>query len=202
MEYAPDLQVKFSTAMSSEPYTDADVLITLGGPESHAPGLERHLLFQSKLIPVANAAMAATLHSVDDLRNARLLHSTLRPTAWANWAQGAGVDLGQGEGMDFSNLALAYQAAVDGVGVAVGEVDLLADDLASGKLVCPFGPVVRSGAGYWLVYPTRLAGDPRITRFKDWITSVAQEAEAAEAWAKYIPANKDMSPERAQAAGR
>ncbi|MCO7553229.1 LysR family transcriptional regulator [Metapseudomonas otitidis] len=69
-----------------------------------------------------------------------LLHTTSRPQAWPQWAaaQGLAVDrlrLGQG----FEHLYYLLEAAVAGLGVAIAPQQLVADELASGRLVAPWG---------------------------------------------------------------
>ncbi|MFP3608077.1 LysR family transcriptional regulator, partial [Paraburkholderia sp. SIMBA_053] len=55
----------------------------------------------------------------------------------------------------FDTLDLAFSAATRGLGVALGDLNLLEENLASGSLVTPFDRVVETGAGYFLVHPPR-----------------------------------------------
>ncbi len=45
---------------------------------------------------------------------------------------------------------------------------LVMEDLKLGRLVAPFG-FVKSGRQYHLLYPTDLAGVPKIRTFRSWI---------------------------------
>ena len=72
-------------------------------------------------------------------------------------------------GPAFSHSSLVLTAAIDGQGVALGRLVLAADDLAAGRLVCPFGPVVEAQMSYYLVSPPALAGQPMVTCFRNWL---------------------------------
>ena len=54
-------------------------------------------------------------------------------------------------------------------GAAVLPRFLILEELASGKLVSPFGPVVRSPTPYYLVYPPANRGLPALQCFRDWL---------------------------------
>jgi LysR family glycine cleavage system transcriptional activator len=77
------------------------------------------------------------------------------------------------KGQRFDSLNLALQAAMEGLGIAIGLKALIRDDLAQGRLVCPFEPVRRSRRAMQLVYPEAKAGDPRLAAFRDWLLAEA-----------------------------
>ena len=65
----------------------------------------------------------------------------------------------------FDHFYLALQAAVDGLGVALGPLPLLADELASGRLVMPLdGPRI-DARGYWWVARREVADAPLVEQF-------------------------------------
>ncbi|SDT13884.1 transcriptional regulator, LysR family [Halopseudomonas xinjiangensis] len=69
-----------------------------------------------------------------------LLHTTSRQTAWLDWATNTGLDpahLRQGQG--FEHLYYLLEAALAGIGVAIAPELLVADDIAAGRLVAPWG---------------------------------------------------------------
>ena len=73
-------------------------------------------------------------------------------------------------GPSFDNYAMALQAAVDGVGVAIGLRPYVEDDLASGRLVAPFKLAVPQGAGLVSRLPPVSAGrcgTGRVSRLAD-----------------------------------
>ena len=92
-----------------------------------------------------------------DLAHHTLLHDQVlavggTPPSWQVWLDAAGVsgvDATRGRRYGQSNMVI--QAAIDGFGVALGRTALVHDDLAAGRLVCPFGPQVPADYGYYFV---------------------------------------------------
>ena len=68
----------------------------------------------------------------------------------------------------------AYQAAMDGLGVALGRNALVAPDLKAGRLVVPFEFKMSADAAYYLVYPPEAIRRRKIKAFRDWILSLAE----------------------------
>src|ERR1700752_145750 len=77
-------------------------------------------------------------------------------------------------GLQINDSAAAYQAAINGSGVALGRTTLVALDLGAGRLVRPFGDAVDCELAYYLIHPPRADGDPGIAAFKNWICTEAK----------------------------
>src|SRR5688572_20876117 len=130
-------------------------------------------IFEDALAPVCCPALARQLRTPKDLAAQNLLHSMMRGDAWALWLEARGLaGLRPRRSIKLANAAVSYQAAIDGQGVALGQLRYLRDDLASGRLVRPFKPVLRTGAGYWLSFAPHRARHPNIKLFRDWIRSL------------------------------
>ena len=71
--------------------------------------------------------------------------------------------------LTFDHFYLTIQAAIDGLGVAMGPTALVADDLAAGRLVTPFPDVSLPARSYFAYIPEALGADPVITLFCDWL---------------------------------
>ena len=75
-----------------------------------------------------------------------LLCSLNRPDDWPAWLAAAGVPHIDGNsGLKFENAALAYQAAIDELGVMIAQRALVEDDLRTGRLVTPIAAPLRTG---------------------------------------------------------
>jgi len=61
------------------------------------------------------------------------------------------------------------QAAVDGLGVALGRTRFVEADIAAGRLVVPFDVVLPADAGFYIVAPEETADTPKIAIFRDWL---------------------------------
>jgi LysR family glycine cleavage system transcriptional activator len=77
-------------------------------------------------------------------------------------------------GLKFENAALAYQAAADQLGVIVALLPFVRDDLATGRLVEPFGVRVGTPGAYWLASRATGPDQPgRVRAFEEWILAEA-----------------------------
>lgn len=160
----------------------ADGPVDLGAGEADAairyglgrrPGLAEIPLMRDRFAPVASPRL--NLKEPRDLAGAVLLHFDWQPNApatipsWNAWAQAAGVSgFDPRAGVAFNDEASAIQAAIAGQGVALLSLVLVADELASGVLEQPFGPVIE-GWRYDLVYPDDMADRPAVAALKSWI---------------------------------
>ncbi len=125
-------------------------------PESH------HVepLFAEKVGPVCHPGKLAgwvnhTRAGVSLKAGAPRLHTRTRPDAWREWAAAAGVAAPDASGQAFDHFYFSLQAAVAGLGVAIGPWHLVRDDLDSGVLAAPMG-FVEDGSRYCLFSPQPL----------------------------------------------
>jgi len=168
----PDIEVRLTT--SNEPL-DAlpepfDVVIR-GGPDIF-PGFVSRLLLSERRLPVCRPSLVEDLplRNVEDLSRYTLLHVTTMPRLWHDWLVAAGhAGLKPVSSLTFDHFYLTIQAAVDGLGVAMGPTALVADDLAAGRLVTPFPAVSLPARSYFAYLPEAHRTDPLITVFCDWL---------------------------------
>lgn len=105
----------------------------------------------------------------------KLLHSQTRPQAWAEWAAKSGSDLIRYQvQQSFAHFYFSLQAAVDGLGMAIGSYPLVVDDLQRGNLIAPYG-FLRSGHQYVLL---SLHPEPRIALEQQFTTWIQQQLAA------------------------
>jgi LysR family glycine cleavage system transcriptional activator len=109
------------------------------------------------------------LTSVSNLCHHTLLHDSNYKnwSAWVDLAGLTGVDPKRGTVMDDTNVLM--QAAKNGLGVALGSNSFIADDLASGRLVNPFGPVLHDDRAYYVVCPLANLERSEVRGFRDWL---------------------------------
>jgi LysR family transcriptional regulator, glycine cleavage system transcriptional activator len=96
---------------------------------------------------------------------------------WRSWLTAAGFsNINCERGLQINDSAAAYQAAINGSGVALGRTTLVADDLVRGRLVRPFGDALNYEFGYYLIHRPKTDSEPGISAFKTWICAEAQSA--------------------------
>ena len=77
--------------------------------------------------------------------------------------------------MHFSHATLALDAAIDALGVALNPTPLALLDVSAGRLVVPFGPMIKSESGYYLLTPTGKVEQPQVALFRDWVMEEARK---------------------------
>lgn len=120
------------------------------------PGYHAETLFPEKIGPVCRPEKVDQWFgkSRKCLRSsAPLLQTNSRPTAWQEWATAKGLPAPAMEMQSFEHFYFTIQAAVAGLGVAIGPWHLVRDDIQSGVLAAPLG-FVEDGSRYCLLSPT------------------------------------------------
>lgn len=147
-------------------------------------GLRSDLLTEEEVTPMCSPALAPRLNRPIDLSHVTLLHEETMPLSgfpdWAAWLAAAGVkEVDPSHGPRFSHTHLVLQAAIDGRGVALGQVVLAADDLATGRLVAPFPLTLPTGYAHYVVCPPVAADRPKIKVFREWVIEEMAHRRAA-----------------------
>jgi LysR family glycine cleavage system transcriptional activator len=138
------------------------------------PGLQARKLLEIDTFPICSPELAKTIKTPADLAGQTLLHNDPRPQDWPRWLEVAGVsNLDVTKGLRFESLNLAIQAAIEGLGIAIGLGALIEADLAQGRLVRLFDVARRSGRPFHLVYPDSRAGDANVVALRDWLLAEA-----------------------------
>jgi LysR family glycine cleavage system transcriptional activator len=168
----PDIEVRLATSNDTvdalpQPF---DVVIR-GGPDSFHGFASRFLLSERRL-PVLSPSLLAQLplREVAELSTHTLLHVTSMPRLWRDWLTEAGQPaLDPAASLTFDHFYLTIQAALDGLGVAMGPTALIADDLAAGRLVTPFPTISLPARSYFAYFPEAQRNDPHVAVFCDWL---------------------------------
>ncbi len=166
----PEIEVRISTSISQVDFEREDIDCAIRSGRGHWPGLHAEYLFAETFTPVCNPQLAQSLKRPGDLATQTLLHARLRPDDWHVWlgAVDAGDIQPQHEQI-FETRNFAIQAAVDGVGIAIVDPSLVAEEIKAGRLVAPFPKTLADKSAYYLVYPDKLKSLPRIQTFQNWL---------------------------------
>jgi LysR family glycine cleavage system transcriptional activator len=177
----PNIDVQITTSHSNADFDREDVDIGIySWPEPPTGAAYRRVLSET-LLPVCAPSLlnrVPRLRKPADLENHVLLCSLNRPSDWPTWVAAAGVGHIDGNGgLKFENAALAYQAAIDGLGVMIAQWAFVEDDLATGRLVTPFDLRVPTRRAYFLATHPHREKPERLRCFEDWILSEAAIVE-------------------------
>jgi LysR family glycine cleavage system transcriptional activator len=152
----------------------SSVAVRMGNTDWEETTNER--LFDIKLIPVCSPEFLAKADGIKpetNLGSYTLLQSLARPADWDNWAASVGMALSDRSRLHFESSSLAYEAALRGVGIAMGQLALVLDDLRSGRLVT-LSSLVHSDDSYvTLSARPEFVRDPTFIEFRNWIRDEA-----------------------------
>ncbi len=170
----PAIEVRLTTstvplAELAGPY---DVAIR-GGPDSRPGHVGQEFLTEER-IPVCSPALLARLplDEPSQLTGHTLLHAATLPGVWPQWLAAAGVpDLEPQASITLEHFYLTLQAALDGLGVAMGPTRLIADDVAAGRLVLPFAGPRLPARSYYTYVPEGRRDDPVVRAFCEWLAT-------------------------------
>jgi len=118
--------------------------------------------------------------SLDDLARRRLLTSVLRKSDWHRWFEAKGRGDLRPTGSEFPSSVLTYQAATEGLGIAIGQVSFLEEDLKSNRLVGLFGPPIRRPLSYYAVWSHRRGLGGQARSFLNWLQRQSAMIETAQ----------------------
>ncbi|POR40791.1 transcriptional regulator GcvA [Methylobacterium sp. V23] len=172
----PTVEVRLTTsnvplANLAEPF---DVAIR-GGPDLRPNHIGRPFLTERR-IPVCSPDLLRRLPLTEAgaLRQHTLLHAATLPQVWPQWLEAAGVPgLEPQASVTLEHFYLTLQAALDGLGVAMGPERLIADDVAAGRLTCPFAGPALPARSYFTYVPEARADDPAVRAFCAWLVAAA-----------------------------
>jgi len=179
----PGVDVQIATTITSLDFEPAafDVSLRCLTPEELAMlqarpawrGTRLGAFLPEALTPVCSPAWlqrAPRLRRPADLARHTWLISRSTPLAWREWQAAAGVGPLQAAGeLVFDHAHVAVQAAVQGLGVAMGNAAMLGDALDSGLLVAPFPDLRAQGKQYHWILPPRSADNAAALAFCRWL---------------------------------
>lgn len=177
----PAIDVILDTAVVPAALAGAHVDVAIQYGNGDWSDVNATLLIEDRIEAVCSPTYAARYTEPlrrGSLDGIRLLQSRYLKHDWTDWAAAAGIAIDTVPTMTFSSSLLAYQAAVDAMGIAVGQVSMLQTELDSGTLVAPFERPLARAAGFYLI--TARGPEPRrVSLFRRWIERAALSASTA-----------------------
>ncbi len=164
---------------------DSDVAILYG--HGHYPGLDVYKLLALTVTPICSPQVMTGAHPLRtpaDLKHHMLLHDDTGESYdgesfWEVWLKAAAVKgIDTKHGARFSHAVLAFEAAMDAVGVVASMPALAAEDLAAGRLIMPFDLKVPLVSAYYMVCEEHAKTRPAVAAFRNWLIDEAAKDSA------------------------
>jgi LysR family glycine cleavage system transcriptional activator len=183
----PEIEVDITTSAQLLTFNNGEADISIRYGRGNYPGLIAERLLDESMYPVCSPRLldgGLPLRGVDDLQHHLVLHDEIKEIdgiqpGWASWFRQVGVNPPKiPNNRRFGQSNMVIQAAIEGIGVALGRSPLTSDDLASGQLVRPFGAAAPSGFSYYLVYPRSALESSKVRVFREWLLGESQQPTA------------------------
>ena len=179
----PDIVIEIETDLmgTDSQRQNVDLWITYAGEAvgPAAPEAQHETLFEETMFPVCSPALLkARSHPARaaDLHRLPLLYHLGRPSDWLHWFAAHGTtapDLAHASG--FRLCSMLVQAAVDGMGVAIGRPTSVGPELQEGTLVPLLDRSTGPRSSCCLVSTATARSRPEVRAFRDWILKEAAE---------------------------
>ena len=180
LERHPEIEVDVKASIELADFSSDEVDLAIRYGAGAYPGLLVELLLRDTMFPVCSPELLMRHGQRDPanvFREAPLLHdvSTDRDSSvpsWKMWLKAAGLsEVDWRKGPRFNQTALALDAALGGLGIALAPAVLVDADLGTGKLVRLASDELRGDFAYYLVHPHDKASLPSLQQFKAWLRS-------------------------------
>lgn len=214
----PDIEVRIAAMDGREPDLWRDgVDVAVVKRPAKLPDCDRveMPLLREIVFPVCAPSVLDSgmpLRSLHDLVHHTLIESDTAEAddtefTWASWLSRFGLHRElMARQLRFSHFGLALSAAVDGLGVALGRSPMVDAELASGRLVRPFGEKIMAKASDVFALAWRDAGavapDQRVAAFRDFALDEACGCELAAGPCGMPASDRDARTRAAWMAGR
>jgi LysR family transcriptional regulator, glycine cleavage system transcriptional activator len=135
------------------------------------PKLSCDLLGRISLVPVGSPAYIAEVSrgKTLDWSRATLIHTSSVAEDWETWCNQSQTDISAARKLVLGTAQLSLEAAAGGLGIAMGRLPLIDDDIAAGRLAMAIDRPVPVASGYWLVKPPGIETRREIVAFRNWL---------------------------------
>jgi LysR family glycine cleavage system transcriptional activator len=188
----PEIDLRFSATLRMMDFDrdEVDVAIRFGvGPDE---GLWSYPLRNEWLTPVMTPELAEKYTTPESLTEAPLLfdeslHFITPPCDWPAWFASQGIDFAPSHGAHFSQADHAVDAALAGVGVALGRRAVVVTDLHAGRLVAPFKTAIGIQGRFRFVCAKGTEDRPQIKAFREWFMGEIEKTSYVSEGFEIIP---------------
>lgn len=182
-EQHPELEINLITPYEDPHFLLPEVDIGVLYGNGNWPGVRTEYLMGEQVFPVCSPEYlksAPPLNHPADLANHTIIRCNIAANPeWAAWCEAVGLSNFKPEqSLRFHNRVQSLEAAMEGLGIAMGRRPAVDHALDTGKLVIPFENMLDGFGSYYLVYPDQSGRLPRIAAFRAWIMTQGAESDA------------------------
>lgn len=184
-EQHPELEVNLVTPYEDPHFLLPEVDVGVLYGNGNWTGVRTEYLMGEKIFPVCSPdylKSAPPLNHPADLTEHSIIRCSIAANPeWATWCDTVGLsDFKPKQDLRFHNRVQAIEAAIHGLGIAMGRRPAVDGALERGELVIPFDTMLDGFGAYYLVYPDQSGRLPRIAAFRAWVMAQGAETDATD----------------------
>lgn len=170
----PDIRIIIKTGAKSIDFKENEGDVSIQIMNRVKTGYQSTLLFEDVIEPVCSPKFlkkfAPNASYPSSILRQSVISTDYRDFDWNTWIEKCGYseDYKPLNTLNFANALLAWDAAANGMGVAMGQPILLRDKIRKNILTTPFNFPVKTGLKYYVILP-----EDNVKRgaliFKDWL---------------------------------
>lgn len=168
----PKLRVNIKTAIAPVDFATESVDASIQFGDGNWPDVESYFLFGDEIRPVCSPSLIKHLTrppAPQDVNKYTLIHSTYRKLDWNDWLSAQDIQSDETEQFILPNSLLAYQAALDGIGIAMAQTKMVEQEIENGSLVYFSDFTLKRDLGYYLVIPQNSPKQEKIDELRHWL---------------------------------
>lgn len=169
----PNVNLRISAQDNDPRFFPEEVDLEIRHGTDCPAGMDGFLLLKERITPVCSPRLIhgdRKIRKPEDLLRHTLLHINYYPEDWKQWFTLAGLpEANCNHGHRFDQSVLTMQAAIHGLGVALGRSPIVSKAIMSGALIAPFNEHCMSDGGYWVAYPATRPLSRTASRFIYWL---------------------------------
>ncbi len=176
-ELHPNIDFRMNTAVQPVDFSRDSVDMAIQFGNGQWPDVSCKKIMGDDIQPVCSPKLyeaVGGIDTVEDLKKVQLISARLRSKDWKDWMEDRRITGFDPNFMEFPSSHLAYQAAGAGLGVAIGQLQLVEDDIRDGKLMLLFDKPLSRDLGYYAMWPSELSLGQKMRVFLNWICNVAK----------------------------
>lgn len=171
----PDIQLNLTTGLSAFDFSTQDVDIAIQHGDGNWPDVEIRKLIDETVVAACAPSLVEGRENLGpkDVLDFSLLNLQTRMYAWPEWLTHQDVEIkSRITGPTFETFSMMIRAALSGLGIAIVPPMFIEDELASGRLISPFAPEIKSQRGYYLATTPKKKKMEKVKAFSSWIDSI------------------------------
>jgi LysR family glycine cleavage system transcriptional activator len=170
----PHIRIRFENVISYDAAASYNYDVSIRYGDGTWPGMKAHKISAERVFPVCSPAFQeeARMKEPQDMfkHTAICTSSLVFRDDWPEWLAHYGYSQADFLSVISCDTMLsASQAAIDGLGLAMGREPLVNRDLAEGRLVAPFEHRISSSTGYYVMSSEEQSRRPAARLFTDWL---------------------------------